>query len=198
MAGARNGVGVATDKEVELVQRTGQRPAVSRRQRRRGVEEADWRGHGFGPRLRPVSKAERIGHLRVANEDGLDPHYAGWFDCFNRGQYYEAHDVLEALWLGQRGRANDLFYKGLIQLAGAFVHLQKNRLRPADALFRLAEGNLRRYAPRHERLDLDGVLVLIADWRGALDGSGFSVNPLPLRPAPRIEPEPSAPIQSTR
>ena len=138
-----------------------------------------------------MSKAERIGHLRVANDDGLDPHYAGWFRCFNEGGYYEAHDVLEALWLGQRRQPNDLFYKGLIQLAGAFVHLQKNRLRPSDALFRLAETNLGPYAPRHERLDLDKVLGLIAEWRTALAASDFAVNPLPDRPAPRILPEPA-------
>ena len=39
----------------------------------------------------------------------------------------------------QRHTPNDGFYKGLIQLAGAFVHLQKDRLRPAASLFRLAQ-----------------------------------------------------------
>lgn len=135
-----------------------------------------------------MSKSERIGHLRVDNPDGLDPHYAGWFSCFNRGEFYEAHDVLEDLWLRTRGQANDLFYKGLIQLAGAFVHLQKNRLRPADALFRLAETNLSRFGPRHERLDLGNVLALITDWREALAGGRFEVNPLPQRTPPALAP----------
>ena len=139
-----------------------------------------------------MSKADRIGHLAVANDDGLDPHYAGWFRCFNRGEYFEAHDVLEALWLTQRKGPNDLFYKGLIQLAGAFVHLQKNRLRPADALFRLAETNLGRYAPRHERLDLIGVQGLITSWRVALAADEFRTNPLPLRPPPHLVPQSAA------
>jgi len=133
-----------------------------------------------------VSKADRIGHLRVEGVEGLDPHYAGWFACFNRGEYYEAHDVLEALWLGQRRGPDDHFYKGLIQLAGAFVHLQKNRPGPADALFRLAENNLREYPARHHELDVSGVLRLIAAWREAL--AGGTVNPLGNRPAPRILP----------
>lgn len=140
-----------------------------------------------------MSKADRIGHLRVVNDDGLDPHYAGWFECFNRGAYYEAHDVLEALWLGQRGQPDDLFYKGLIQLAGAFVHLQKNRLRPSDALFRLAEDNLRRYAPRHHRLDVEVVLALVTEWREALARGGFAANPLHARPAPCLLPSPQSP-----
>lgn len=137
-----------------------------------------------------MSKADRVAPLRVENPDGLDPHYAGWFACFNRGDYYEAHDVLEALWLAQRRQPNDRFYKGLIQLAGAFVHLRKNRLRPADALFALAETNLNAYPPLHERLDLAGVLNLIRVWRTALGDCSFTVNPLLRLPAPAISPLP--------
>ena len=136
-----------------------------------------------------MSKADRVSHLRVEDHAGLDPHYAGWFACFNRGEYFEAHDVLEALWLRQRRQPNDLFYKDLIQLAGAFVHLRKNRLRPADALFRLAESNLAAYPPRHERLDQGRVLGLIRDWRTALAAGGFAVNPLLHRAPPELHPE---------
>ena len=61
----------------------------------------------------------------------LDPCYQGYFRCFNEGLYYEAHDVLEHLWLGKgRQDANFAFYKGLIQVAGAFVHLKKQAERP--------------------------------------------------------------------
>lgn len=140
-----------------------------------------------------VSKADRIAHLRIDDAPrGLDPHYAGWFACFNRGAYFEAHDVLEALWLRQRNGPEDRFYKGLIQLAGAFVHLQKSRLRPADALFGLAETHLRPYAPRHQRLDVDRVLHLIATWREALSAQGFLVNPLDRRTVDAVWPEPEA------
>jgi len=52
-----------------------------------------------------------------------DPCYEGYFICFNEQNYYQAHDVLEHLWLKDRGPAHR-FFKGLIQLAGAFVHLQ--------------------------------------------------------------------------
>jgi predicted metal-dependent hydrolase len=80
----------------------------------------------------------------------LDAHYLGYFECFNRQLYFEAHDVLEELWLTQRAGPNYAFYKGLIQLAGAFVHLKKNRLRPAAALFKLADANLEKYPPTPE------------------------------------------------
>src|SRR5690242_1238657 len=58
----------------------------------------------------------------------LDAHYLAYFECFNRQLFHESHDVLEELWLADKHGRNYSFYKGLIQLAGAFVHLQKNRL----------------------------------------------------------------------
>lgn len=144
-----------------------------------------------------MAKADRITHLLPEDTLGLDPHYAGWFACFNRGQFYEAHDVLEALWLKERGRPDDRFYKGLIQLAGAFVHLQKNRLRPADALFRLAEFNLQPYAPRHHRLELGLVLALITRWRARLSDGEFADNPLSHHPVEPILPSPVSPTGPT-
>ena len=95
---------------------------------------------------------------------GFDPRYLGFFGCFNRQRYFEAHEVLEALWLPQRQAPNGAFYKGLIQLAGAFVHWQRNRPGPAAALFGLARANLRGYPATHEGLDVEGVLALIEEW----------------------------------
>ena len=116
----------------------------------------------------------------------LDAHYLGYFECFNRGLYFEAHDVLEELWLADKTGPNYSFHKGLIQLAGAFVHLQKNRLRPAAALYKLARTNLEKYPAVHERLDLTVVLALIADWLARLEAQDFSVNPLMADNAPRL------------
>ena len=119
--------------------------------------------------------------------NGVDARYAGYFVLFNRQQFYEAHDVLEDLWLPDRQGVNGNFFKGLIQLAGAFVHLQKNRLRPAAALFKLARTNLEKYPSRHEQLDLNIVLALIADWLQRLEQSDFAVNPLTEQSVPRLE-----------
>jgi predicted metal-dependent hydrolase len=120
----------------------------------------------------------------------LDAHYLGYFECFNRQLYFEAHDVLEELWLAQRSGPNYGFYKGLIQLAGAFVHLQKNRLRPAAALFKLADANLEKYPASHERLQVANVRGLIRDWLRRLETGNFEVNPLTSASAPRLGIEP--------
>jgi hypothetical protein len=116
-----------------------------------------------------------------------DPHYIGYFVCFNRQLYFEAHDVLEQLWLaGGKAAPNYAFFKGLIQLAGAFVHLQKGRLGPAVALFRLTEANLSLYPLTHAGLVLPDVLGLVHQWRNWVEAEGFNVNPLERQPAPRL------------
>jgi hypothetical protein len=125
----------------------------------------------------------------------LDAHYLGYFECFNRQLFFEAHDVLEELWLTQRTGPNYSFYKGLIQFAGAFVHLQKNRLRPAAALFKLADANMAKYPTRYEELNVGKVRDLIGDWLQRLEKGGFEQNPLTSETAPtiRLDPRPKEP-----
>src|SRR5690349_2527392 len=82
----------------------------------------------------------------------FDAHYLAYFECFNQQLFYEAHEVLETLWLPNRKAPDGAFYKGLIQLAGAFVHLQKNRPAPAGSLFKLAKDNLAKYGANYQGL----------------------------------------------
>ena len=132
-------------------------------------------------------KSARIAEL-IENCQGRehDAHYLGYFECFNRQLFYEAHDVLEELWLPERGQPNDLFYKGLIQLAGAFVHLQKGRLGPAAALFKLARKNISRYSSPHQGLDTISTLDLIEHWLQPLSRENPD-NPLITSRPPRLQ-----------
>ncbi len=52
------------------------------------------------------------------------PNYRAYFTCWNQQRYYEAHDVLEQLWLNKNSPDDD-FFKGLIQAAGAFRSFAK-------------------------------------------------------------------------
>lgn len=129
-------------------------------------------------------KSGKIATLIAAHRGkGWDAHYLGYFECFNQGLFYEAHDVLEELWLPCRKGPNDLFFKGLIQLTGAFVHFQKDRLRPAGALLRLARSNLRNYPDHYEGIDLPEVLTLIDCWLDRLESAG---NPLERHAKPQL------------
>ena len=134
-----------------------------------------------------MNKHERIAEFaRQFEGQGVDPRYAGYFALFNAQKFYEAHDVLEDLWLQDRQGPDGNFYKGLIQLAGAFVHLQKNRLRPAAALFGLARTNLERYPALHHQLDAADILKLIGTWTNRLQSDRFERNPLTSFPAPSL------------
>ena len=138
-----------------------------------------------------------VAGLPTDPEIALDPCYQGYFTCFNRADYYEAHDVLEHHWL-QGGDANYAFFKGLIQLAGAFVHLKKQflrpdhpkdgrRLRPAMRLFLLSMANLKSYRPTHLQLDLEPVYALCSGHAAAILASDFSINPWHPDRAPRLQ-----------
>jgi predicted metal-dependent hydrolase len=119
-------------------------------------------------------------------DEDHDPRYLSYFDLFNRQRFFEAHEVLEALWLPRRQGPNGSFYKGLIQLAGAFVHWQKNRPGPAAALFELARTNLRKYPAIHERLNVKAVLVLTDDWLRQLKAADPGISPPASAGAPQL------------
>ena len=114
-----------------------------------------------------------------------DRHYLSYFECFNQQRFFEAHEVLEVLWLTQRNGPNGSFYKGLIQLAGAFVHWQKNRPGPAAALFKLAQTYLLKYPKTHEGLSVKNVLVMTDEWLAQLAAAPARA---PL-PAPTFAPQ---------
>jgi hypothetical protein len=153
-----------------------------------------------------MSKGERISRL-VAELTGEDvdlakidivnhPYYRAYFQCWNEQHYYEAHDVLEQVWLNKDSDDDD-FFKGLIQAAGAFVHLQKNfehpthpkhgkRLRPAVRLFELAEKNLAPYAPTRHALNIGTLLDLLRSEREKIVRSDFQINPWSPETAPTL------------
>jgi predicted metal-dependent hydrolase len=145
-----------------------------------------------------MKKSERIETfvrgLGMDADSGWHPCYRGYFECFNDGSYYEAHDVLEHLWLEER---QNTFYKGLIQLAGAFVHLKKQRarpdhptdgrrLQPASRLFQLAQKNLQPCPRVHMGLDLDTVRKLIHGHLVLLEDGKFEINPWNPECLPRL------------
>ena len=124
------------------------------------------------------------------------PCYLGFFQCWNEQRYYEAHDVLEHLWL--RTKSEDFaYFKGLIQGAGGFVHLQKQharpthpkdgrRMYPAVRLFRLAEKNLAPFAPVRHRFDVTAFLQLLQQQVDAILASDHRLNPWKPETAPKI------------
>ena len=138
-------------------------------------------------------KSEKIAAMIQSFQGGeFDPHYLGFFKCFNQQQYFEAHEVLEELWLAQRGKANGRFYKALIQLAGAFVHIRKERRLPAIALFKLCDDNLSIYPSPHEALDISKTRDMIRSWILVLETDAQFRSTLATRTWPNLRLEGSA------
>lgn len=166
----------------------------------------------FAPHLRQqqtrdvVDKGERISRFveelegaapeSAGGEIADHPCYRGFFRCWNEQRYYEAHDVLEHLWLStESDDAN--YFKGLIQAAGGFVHLQKHfeqpthpkhgrRLGPAVRLFALAEANLEPFGAVRHRFDIDALRALLARTATAIVDSQFTRNPWSPANAPML------------
>ncbi len=121
-------------------------------------------------------------------ENNYDDRYVRFFQCFNRQLFFEAHEALEGLWLSQRQGPNGRFYKGLIQLAGALVHLQKGRGGPAARLFDLARQNLRAYPATYEGLAVEAVRCMIEQQLRELKIAGPGMKPSVAVPELRLQP----------
>jgi len=153
-----------------------------------------------------MKKAERMEQM-IREIAGIDdvagnwpPAYTAYFTCFNRCEYYEAHDVLEHLWLQNSGPEYH-FFKGLIQFAGAFVHLRKNylrphhhkdgrRLAPAARLFSLALLNWKDQPIYTWGLNLNEPRNVCLQNLKVLEGSNFTTNPWRPETAPKLLPKP--------
>ena len=154
-----------------------------------------------------MNKGERISRfVRELGQEDVDlktlpldkhPFYRAFFRCWNERRYYEAHDVLEQLWLKTNSHDAN-YFKGLIQAAGAFVHLQKHfeqpahpkhsrRLRPAVRLLQLAEKNLASYVPVCHALDVVALLGLLRTEREKIVQSDFRMNPWSPQHAPKLK-----------
>ena len=154
-----------------------------------------------------MTKGQRISRLvaklegETPDEASTDishhPFYRGFFRCWNEQRYYEAHDVLEHLWLKTKNEDAN-YFKGLIQAAGAFVHLQKQfqhpshakhgrRLQPAMRLFRLAHGNLARFVPVRHSFDVAGFRDLLGEYADRILASEYRTNPWSPSSAPKLQ-----------
>lgn len=74
----------------------------------------------------------------------LPPELHSFVSLFNQEQYFGAHEVLEELWRRENGPAKN-FYQGLIQIAAAFVHVQKKNFTGAERLLKSSRRYLEPY-----------------------------------------------------
>jgi predicted metal-dependent hydrolase len=116
-----------------------------------------------------------------------DHRYLGYFDRFNRQCFFEAHEVLEGLWLASKRTPNERYYQGLIMAAGAFVHFQKDRPKAASNLLRKAIERLKPYPAVHEGFEVGRFVECLESWLDLVESLGYRQNPFDPKLAPKLK-----------
>ncbi len=105
---------------------------------------------------------------------------------FDAGEYHDAHEAWEVLWLKNEGADAD-FFKGLIQAAICLHHWRDGDPDGARKLYRGHRRYLAPYLPTHRGVDVAGFLEAM---RGALDpllrAGPDEVVPFPAGGGPRV------------
>lgn len=108
---------------------------------------------------------------------------------FGRGEYWQSHEVLEDSWR----RTGSGFYKGLILLASAWVHVQRRNPRGVRAQARKAQRELAPFRPAYLGLDVDALLACLGGMREVAESSDhpdrIAWHDLPAPPALDVAPE---------
>jgi len=100
-------------------------------------------------------------------------------ELFNRGEFFEAHEVLEDVWRAAPTE-NKKFLQGLVQLAVAFHHHSTGNLVGMRSVMQRGMNNLAGHADDSYGVNLASLIRSLAEWRKAMD-NGQTL------PAPRIE-----------
>ncbi len=87
---------------------------------------------------------------------------------FNRERFYDAHEVLEDLWVVEVPPLKD-FYKGMIMAAVALCHWQRGNTAAARRMIDLAMPRLGALPRSHTGVDVHGLKATLVALRGLMD-----------------------------
>jgi uncharacterized protein len=90
---------------------------------------------------------------------------------FNRGDWFECHETLEDLWVGEEGEAR-YFYQGVLQVAVALHHWRGGNFGGAASLLKSGADYLRRVRPVCQRVDVAGFIAATDQLRETLSTLG--------------------------
>ncbi|HEY3707178.1 MAG TPA: DUF309 domain-containing protein [Terracidiphilus sp.] len=102
-------------------------------------------------------------------------------ECYCSGQFFEAHEHWEAVWL-ECTEPEKTFLQSLIQVSAAFHHLARGNRAGARSLLTRALRRLERYPSDFGGIAVDGLKDSIRGWLCALQADA----PGELPPHPRI------------
>jgi uncharacterized protein len=88
----------------------------------------------------------------MSDSADYDPRYLAGIVLFNRGDFFEAHEAWEALWMDTAG-PDKPFYQGLIQAAVGLCHFCNGNVRGAVKLYHSSRAYMDRFGSPHLGLD---------------------------------------------
>ena len=88
----------------------------------------------------------------MSDSADYDPRYLAGIVLFNRGDFFEAHEAWEALWMDTAG-PDKPFYQGLIQAAVGLFHYSGGNTRGAAKLYRSGRAYMEPYGSPYLGLD---------------------------------------------
>ncbi|HEY8342990.1 MAG TPA: DUF309 domain-containing protein [Calditerricola sp.] len=91
---------------------------------------------------------------------GYPAQYQEFFVRYEKGEYWEAHEVLEELWQTERHNG---FYHGLIQVAAIMHQAQRGKVGGMRKLAASALRYLEPYRPQHMGVNVDRVVAWLED-----------------------------------
>ena len=100
-------------------------------------------------------------------------------DLFNRGEFFEAHEVLEDVWRAAPA-GEKKFLQGLVQIAVAMHHHSTGNLVGMRSVMERGMNNLGGHAEGFCGINLEPLMKSLSQWREAME-AGQTL------PAPRIE-----------
>ena len=108
----------------------------------------------------------------------IDERFKEGLRLFNEGEFFECHDVIEALWLetDSSDPYRDL-YKGVIQAAAALYQYERGILSGALGLCRTSVSYLKKYKPTALGLNVQKLMDEMEAFFG--QGESLSQSPLP-------------------
>jgi predicted metal-dependent hydrolase len=90
---------------------------------------------------------------------------------FNQGEWFECHETVEDLWIGEGGEVRD-FYQGIIQVAVALHHWRNGNFGGAISLLKGGTGYLRQVSGPCQWVDVETLIADADSMRVALESCG--------------------------
>jgi predicted metal-dependent hydrolase len=135
--------------------------------------------------LRPgtILQGGRAKAYRPLPADERAAAYAHGLAAYERGDFFEAHEILEPAWMGTADIGERELYQGLIKVAAAFVHAVRGN---PPGIARNLEGARARLAAARDAgfdggLDLDDLIAAVDDRLGLLAAGETRIEPPALR-----------------